>query len=113
MNVMTTTLFNQLGEKDQELVLIYFISGIAFLVFSYLIYYCQYTYAMIRISAAVLMFGIGFMFMSTGGKIIQGGAYDLIVLTQWAVILCTLIALWVVIEFLKWNKKKQVEKGLI
>ncbi len=109
----TIELYRELTDNDQQMVLIYFCSGIAFLVFSYLIYYCQYTRLMMRISATFLMFGVGFMLLSTGGKILKGGHYSLILLTQWAVILCTMIALWVVIEFLRWNKKKQIEKGLI
>lgn len=109
----TFELFKALTPAKQELLIIYFTSGVLFLVFSYLIYYCQYTYTMIRMVSTLLMFSVGFMFLSTGGKMLKGGEYSLVILTQWSVILCTAIALWVAIEFIKWNKKKQAEKGII
>lgn len=55
------------------------------------------------------MFSVGFMFLSTGGKMIEGTDYSLIFVTRWSVIICTAIAFWVVIEIIKWNKKKQEE----
>lgn len=106
-------LYQELNNEDQNMVVIYYLSGIAFMIFWYLIYYCKYTNYKIRIASSTLMLGIGFMLLSTGGKILKGGVYDLYLLTQGAVILCTMIALWVVIEFLRWNKKKQIEKGVI
>ena len=94
---------------DQEMALIYMICGVFFLVFSYLIYYCRFIMNSIRYSTSILMFSIGFMFMSTAGNIIKGHEYSLRTLTQWAIIACTVIAFWVVTELIKWNKKKQKE----
>ena len=108
----TIELFNELTATKQELLVIYFAAGVLFLVFSYLVYYCQYTYLMIRICSAALMFAVGFMFLSTGGKMLQGATYSLVFITQWSVVLCTIIASWVVVEFLRWNKQKKIEKGL-
>ena len=94
---------------DQQMAMIYIVSGSLFLVFSYLIYYCQFILSLIRYSVAFLMFSIGFMFMSTGGNIIKGHEYSLRTLTQWSIIVCTLIASWVVLEIIKWNRKKEKE----
>ena len=98
-----------LPEIDQEMAMMYIISGVFFLVFSYLIYYCRFIMNSIRYSTAILMFSIGFMFMSTAGNIIKGHEYSLRILTQWSIIVCTSIAFWVVLELIKWNKKKQKE----
>jgi len=106
----TIDLYEILTPEDQVLATIYFASGVLFLVFMYLILYCQFVYKLIRWAIGTLMFSIGFMFLSTAGKMVQGTDYNLIKLTQWAVILCTLAASWVVYEFLKWNRKKQKEK---
>jgi len=94
---------------DQQMAMIYIVSGFLFLVFSYLIYYCQFILSLIRYSVTILMFSIGFMFLSTGGNIIKGQEYSLRTLTQWSIIVCTLIAFWVVLEIIKWNSKKKKE----
>ena len=99
-----------LSAADQQLVLIYLGSGVSFLVFTYLIAYCNFIINAIRASISILMFSIGFMFMSTAGNIINGHEYSLKTLTQGSIIICTIIALWVVREMIKWNGKKQKEQ---
>lgn len=106
----TIELFRQLSQSDQQFVLIYFVSGVLFMVFSYLIYYCSFIRIWIRIGSGTLMLSVGFLFLTTGGKMLQGTNYNLVFWTQSAVILCTVIALWVVVIFLRWNKEKQLEK---
>ena len=105
----TLEMFKSLPAPDQELLAIYFVSGVCFILFSYVIFFCQYIKAMIRISISSLMFCVGFMFLSTGGKMMQGTEYNLMFITRWSVIICTGIAFWVVVEIIKWNKKKQEE----
>ena len=94
---------------DQQMALIYLISGVLFLVFSYLIYYCESIPNSIRFSILILKFSIGFIFLSRAGNIVKGREYSLDALIQWSIILCTLIAFWVVTELIKWNKKKRKE----
>jgi len=96
-----------LPKIDQQMALIYLISGVLFLVFSYLIYYCESIMSSIRYSTLILMFSTGFVFLSTAGNIIKGHEYSLKTLTQWSIILCTLIAFWVVTELIKWNRKNR------
>jgi len=108
----TIEIFKHLPIEDQEIVIIYFISGIIFILLSYVLIYFKFIRNMIRYSLSLFMFSIGFMFLSTGGKIMQGHNYNLLILTRWSVIVCTIIAIWVVFELLKWNKKKQQEKQI-
>jgi len=95
---------------DQQTAMIYIVSGVLFLVFSYIVYYCQFIMNVIRYSVGILMFSIGFMFLSTGGNVIKGHEYSLRIITQWSVIVCTIIAFWVVVELIKWNRKKEKEQ---
>ncbi len=106
----TIELFNQLPEKDQELLIIYFVAGVSFILFTYVTYYCKFVMNIVRYMASLLWFSVGFMFLSTGGKMMQGQEYDLIILTQGAVVFCTVVAFWSVVEILKWNRKNQKEK---
>jgi len=101
----TIELFNQLPEKEQSLLIIYFISGISFILFTFVTYFCRFIMNIARYLVSVLWFSIGFMFLSTGGKMLQGQNYNLADITKAAVIFCTAVAFWVVIEIVRWNKR--------
>ena len=98
-----------LPKIDQQMALIYLISGVLFLVFSYIIYYCESIPNSIRFSILILKFSLGFIFLTRAGDIVKGKEYSLDTLIQWSIIFCTLIGFWVVTELIKWNKKKRKE----
>jgi len=105
-----TKLFDLLSYDDQRFVLIYFISGVLFIVFSFLIYYCYYTSKWFRWASALTFFSVGFMLLSTAGKALKGFEYDFIWLTQGMAIVSTIGAFWVAAQFLMWNHRKRKEE---
>lgn len=109
MTILET--MDSLTEKDRLMVINYFVSGGLFILFAYVVYYCRHIKTMIRSSIALLMLSRSFVLLSEAGKFLEGDEGILMRdMAQWGVILSTFIGFWVMIEFIKWNKRKQLEK---
>ncbi len=105
-----TELFNRLSEVDQHLVIIYFVSGTCFLLFSYLIWYCKFLHQLVKYGIPILMTSIGVMLFSIGGKLLNGHPYELNTLSRILVVTCTVIGFWVAYSAIKWNKEIRKKK---
>ena len=96
---------NNLAPHDKNIVINYVVSGILFVLFAYVIFACGTIKKEIRWPISLLMAGIGFTFLSTSGRILEGYSDTLTSITQWGVIFSTILGLWVAIEFIRWNKR--------
>lgn len=105
-------ILDNLGERDRMVVINYLVSGGAFILFSYVIYYCKMIRNEIRISISLLMLIRGFVLLSEGGKIMDGYGDGLTTITQWGVFISTMIGFWVMREFIRWNRRKQRETNI-
>lgn len=103
----TLQIIDSLNDRDRQVVINYIISGGLFVLFSYVVYYCKQIKPAIRCSISLLMLSRGFVLLSAAGKIMNGYNDKMTAVTQWGVIFSTFIGLWVVVEFWKWNKRKE------
>jgi hypothetical protein len=103
----TIVILDNLSDRDRAVVINYIISGGLFVLFGYVIYYCKMIKSAIRVSISLLMLTRGFVLLSASGKIMNGYNDTLTSITQWGVIISTVVGFWVVVEFWRWNKRKQ------
>lgn len=103
----TIEILDSLTERDKAVVINYIVSGGLFVLFGYVIYYCKMIKLAIRISISLLMLTRGFVLLSAAGKIMNGYDDTFTSITQWGVVISTLVGFWVVVEFWQWNKRKQ------
>jgi hypothetical protein len=110
MAMTTLEILDSLSPRDRQVVIKYVISGGLFILFSYVVYYCRQIKTAIRASIALLMLSRGFVLLSAAGKIMNGYDDRMTSITEWGVVISTIIGFWVVLEFRRWNNRKQIEQ---
>jgi ACR3 family arsenite efflux pump ArsB len=105
-------ILDSLSPRDRHVVINYLISGALFILFSYVIFYCKQIQNVIRTSIALLMLSRGFVLLSAAGKITNGYDDKMTAITQWGVVVSTLIGFFVVWVFRRWNQRMIKENNL-